>query len=76
MLVLSSHLFVALLFSALAESLLIAGFSSEIPDTERPQRSMLILESSWSKKPPKKPPENQTKIKKKKKKHLEILNES
>lgn len=32
MLVLSSHLFLALLFSALAESLLIAGFSSGIPD--------------------------------------------
>lgn len=50
MLVLSSHLLVAVLLSALAESLLIAGFSSEIPDTERHQRSMLILEPSWSKK--------------------------
>lgn len=67
MLVLSSHLFGGFLLSASAESLLIAGFSSEIPDTERHQRSMLILESSWSKK-------NQEK--EKKKKHLEILNES
>jgi len=61
-LVISFHLFVAILFSALAESLLIAGFSSEIPDTERHWRTMLILESSWSKKI-------------KKKKHSEILNE-